>query len=120
MNLARELLISIVDELRADPTLANQLRELLAPAATTRVVATNPEPVYATVPAFCTRMGWSRSHVESLIKSGLPVVGCGRARRIPIQQAEAWLSQGAGDGAAARCANASRARAAWMAMRENK
>lgn len=38
-------------------------------------VASIPRKVYMTVKEFAERMGWSKRHVENLIKAGCPLLG---------------------------------------------
>ncbi|MBI5531503.1 MAG: hypothetical protein HY898_02230 [Deltaproteobacteria bacterium] len=116
MSIAREWLLALRDELRADPELAAELRSLLAPTpATPANDDSQPVIEFLSVPAFCARMKWSRTHVEGLIRVGLPVLGKGRARRIPVRDAEGWLASA--DAHATRHAVSDRTRAALQAAR---
>jgi excisionase family DNA binding protein len=60
------------------------------------VTPTTPQPAYATVDGFAERLAVCRSTVKSLLKKGLPHVRIGRAVRIPIERADAWLAAGGG------------------------
>ena len=52
-----------------------------------------PPEEYLTVQQYADRWQVSVRTIESRITSGLPLVGEGKMRRVPVQQADAWLSQ---------------------------
>lgn len=115
MDLARELLASIVGALRADPTLAKELRQLLSPP--TESTGQDPEPLYLSVPDFCRRYSFSRTFVELQLRAGMPLVGKRRARRIPVQPALEWLNAQGHEQRPAKVAVTGRSRAALLAAR---
>ena len=47
--------------------------------------------LFASVARFAVMAGYSQSHVASLIVAGLPCVGFGKARRVDVELATAWL-----------------------------
>lgn len=49
-------------------------------------------PEFVSPSQFAHRMGWSRSTVHAKILAGLPTIGRGKARRIEVATALAWLN----------------------------
>jgi hypothetical protein len=87
MTVARELLVAMVGELRADPKLAAELRDLLvAPAP----AAPKPEALYLKVSAYAEHAALSKRTIWNLIRLGMPVVGAGRLLRVDVRAADAW------------------------------
>ncbi|MBN4050262.1 excisionase family DNA-binding protein [Desulfobulbus sp. AH-315-M07] len=82
----------LVERLRANPELVSELRSILVVDGVK--VAKRP---YETVDGFAERVGVSRRTVDTWIHQGLPVVRSGRLRRIPVEEADAWLKAGGGD-----------------------
>jgi hypothetical protein len=89
VTIARELLGAVVAELKANPSLARDLSELL------RVAQTPGEatPNYLRVRDFAVRVAMSERTVWRLVSRGLPMVGAGHARRVDVARAEAWLRE---------------------------
>ena len=110
MSVARELLLGLVAELRADPTLAAELRSILGVASP----APQPEPIYLAVRAYARRLGVSERTAWSWAAAGMPCVGAGRTRRVDVRAADAWLRdrRDVADDAVERQARAAARRAA--------
>lgn len=89
MTIAREIISAVVAELRADPSLARELRELLGVAATSKGEA--PEMLYMRVPEYATRIAVSERAAWSMVARGMPTIGSGRMRRVDVRRADAWL-----------------------------
>lgn len=49
------------------------------------------EPSHMKVAEYAKRIQVCKRTVENRITEGLPVLGVGRARRIPVEEADAWL-----------------------------
>jgi hypothetical protein len=94
MTLGSALADEILRAIEQDESLAARLRTVLrVPDEPVRPDAP-PEKLYERVSAFATRMGWSKRHVERLIREpGFPLVGRGRERRVDVAAARAWLAQ---------------------------
>lgn len=86
---AAALLKGLADALERDESLASRLRTLLMPGKADPAV-----PVYLAPTAFAKHLGVSKRQVFHWLRNGLPSVGSGRARRIPVALAEKWLSSG--------------------------
>jgi hypothetical protein len=83
VNFAR----AFIDELRADPKLAADFRELLGATATPEI----SEPIYLRVADYAKRVSLSERTVWNFIVQGLPTIGTGRTRRVAVADADAWL-----------------------------
>ncbi len=93
-NFVLGMLREAIQEARRDPDVLADLRELIAllASSTPDKAIVEPPAVYTTVAEFAMRCGFSKRHVENLIRQGLPIVGQGRGRRVPIAQADSWLA----------------------------
>jgi hypothetical protein len=123
MSIIEAVIGSVLDALERDPQLRARVRELLQHSDDRTVATREPAPLYLAVGAFAARVGYSKRHVEHLVREGLPLIGAGRARRVPVAAAEQWLAQrGDRDARAAErarldAARAAGARAARLAVR---
>jgi len=71
-----------------DPALAQRVGlALVGP------MSSEPSVLQVKVADYADRIGFSERTVRNLIKAGLPTTGSGRRRRIPVQQADAWMLQ---------------------------
>jgi excisionase family DNA binding protein len=114
-QLAEELLEALTKQLRTHPTLRDELRSILA-------IETNPsapiERTHVTVSAYAEHLGLSKRTIENLIREGLPLVGRGRRRRIPIVEADAWMKNERGDAAIERRARRDAQRSATARLQK--
>lgn len=94
------LLALLVAEAEADPQLVERLRRVLgAVPSSTGTPATVAAMRFAD---FALHVGVSRRHVYDLATQGLPVVGTGRARRVDVERAIAWMRDHGADAPPAR------------------
>jgi len=84
VNFAREF----IAELRADPKLAADFRELLGATGTR---AAEPSALYLPVAKYADRLGVGERTVWNWVRGGLPTIGSGRTRRVAVADADAWL-----------------------------
>jgi hypothetical protein len=81
------LLRAVAAELRSNPELRRELQTLLASG--TKLSPT--DPIYLAPAKFAIRLGVSRRLVFTWLSEGLPSLGSGRGRRIPVAEGERWL-----------------------------
>lgn len=93
MSIARALLTALRDELRADPSLAGELRELLGVSPAPK----EPSAIYMRAAEYAARVSMSPRTVWTLIGRGLPTVGAGKSRRIDVARADEWLREQSSD-----------------------
>lgn len=71
----------------------------------------DPEPARMKVPAFAGARGYNASTIRRWCDAGMPSIGSGRARRVHVREADAWIRDGGPKAAAARAGvEASRSR----------
>jgi len=111
MTIAREILSAVAAELRADPALAQELRELLGATVTPTA---DHEALYLSVPAYARRVSLSERTVWTLAARGLPTIGERRGRRVDVRRADEWMRERAAsvDDTIERSARSSARRAA--------
>ena len=66
------------------------VREELAAAAAPKA---EPTPEYMRVDAYAARVGVSERTLWTWVRRGLPIVGRGRCRRVPVVDADRWLAE---------------------------
>ena len=112
--LVDDLLAAVAEALRARPDVAAALRESLGvPMSTSR----GPEKKYMSVVEYARHVGLSKRTVENLLRRGLPLVGRGRLRRVPVAEADAWMRQGTSQDALERRARLDARRAGVSALK---
>jgi len=91
MTVVRSVMEAIVKIGTDDPDLAKRVGlALVGPGSS------EPGVLQMTVAEYAERIGFSERTVRNFIHAGLPTTAKGRRRRIPVQQADAWvLSQDA-------------------------
>lgn len=98
------VLRALVDELERDPELVARLRRLLGAGETPPAFDGTPAAMRAD--DFAKHVGLSRRRIFDLAAKGLPCIGEGRARRVDVAPALAWLRAGADRGTPKAAADA--------------
>lgn len=98
MMMASALFASLLEEsvqyLREHPEVVAEIRKILAPPIEA-VGDTVPE--FMKVAEFAQHIGMCKRSVENMVTEGLPIVGKGRRRRVPVAEAVAWIRTGGAD-----------------------
>jgi hypothetical protein len=81
--------VSDLEQLIAQ-TVEGAVERAVAKALESRGSSATPV-LFASVAKFAAMSGYSESHVAALVVFGLPTVGFGKARRIDVELAVAWL-----------------------------
>ncbi len=65
---------------------------------------TEPDRLFVSVSEYADRIGVCKRTVENWIKKGLPLIGSGKSRRVPVDEADKWMRNGGPDGELERAA----------------
>jgi len=88
MNVARDLIATALDAIEKDPEIQRRLRDVI------RLLASPTTPhdaEFERVAEFAKRVALSERTIWKFVKSGMPTIGVGRARRIDVARAVEWL-----------------------------
>jgi hypothetical protein len=86
--LADVLVAELLSAVTRNPELVRQLISVVAPVATRK---TSTGPMQMTMADYARRTAYAKRTIEKFLSMGMPSVGKGRLRRIPVEAADEWL-----------------------------
>lgn len=82
------VIADVLDMIERDEALRARVRALVGSEASPPA---RSDVEFETIPAFATRVSASKRHIWNLVRSGLPTIGTGRARRVDVRRALEFL-----------------------------